>query len=924
MPQGILIKIAVDDKGNAKILDIGKNAKKVQKDIVDLDGVMKKVFAAGAVIYGIRAIGTGFQAATSEVIKYELALKRIQGIGQMAGTELDKAGKAARKLATETEYSASTIANSMLELVKAGFQKSEDLIQAVPSVLNLATASMMDLNYAATNTLSTMRQFNMGNEETARVANVMAGVLNATGSDAEDFMESMKYAGTVANVTGMSFEETAAMLGVLADAGIKGSQAGTTLRQMFLSLMQPTEATKKGLEKLNISGKTLSEVLYSLKQNGYTVLDFLEQFDKRAITGVLRLADDKAADKIKNLNIDLLNQMVTIGGISDTIRTSLDSTLKILVNNLNEVVLSIFDAFGPRPKDALDGIIKSVQDLDKWVDSNQDKIRELADVAGKVIEVAEELAKILGGVLLTGLDNLGLVVGLLATSQLPKLLRGFNSVINVLPSLTTATDQLYTTSFKVKENFAWYEKAKIPGAINTWTTSFEGLTAALAGGALAGGALYLALDQILRAWNSTLDRNMANVGVQTTPEGMKKQYDLVEKIKQNFDKIAAMEEAYGKIGSWTKDTELVKRYNALIRERNDLERQYIGPEGFGGRDAYKVFAGDAEAASKTLINLHSRMYPKFEEPKSEDKPTKKPKDLDIVGPENIFDILKKMEEESDSDLEEAFKNTTKVIDEAYQTSLENRLISQLENQERSLEAHKRHAEQEKEIVKSMSDSYWSMGESITSVYETIAEKKLQIAIESAEKEKQLVEDRFDTEIRLASGSAWRREMLEQRKAQAIVEAEKKVEAAKNAMEKRQRFVSNMKATADVTRAIIGTIAETHGNAALRIAAGLSVGALAGGYLAQLVSINYRDGGLVTGPGNTTSDSVPAVLSQGEWVLKARDVDRLGGPSGVQEIIDRGVTNNNRQGDIYITGTVLGTKQFVREVLLPDIRKELRR
>lgn len=899
----VLVKIAVDDKGNPKILEVNKNINKLKKSANDLGPVLEKAFAFAGVLLGLQKVAQGIGAATDEVLKYEQAMARIKGIGDITGDSLKSTSNLARDMAKHTEFSASAIAGAMLEVVKMGF-KAEELKNVMPSMLDLASAAMMDLNYAATNTISTMNQFGMSKtiEEVTRATNVLATVLNATGSDAEDFMESMKYAGAVAKTTGMSFEETAAMMGVLADAGIKGTQAGTTLRSMFIRFMQPTGAVKEGLKKLNIEGKTLSEVLFGLKKQGLSVIDFLETFDRTAITGTMRLADEDAMNKLKELNVDLLAQAVKIKDVADLVRDNLTDSFKQLVNNLNEIALSIFDAFGDRPRDAIAGLIEQVQVLDKWVDTNHKTFQNAAKVMASVLEIGGKLAST---VLPALVDNFKLIsatiVGIMVANRLPGMVKNFEGLDKTLS---------YT---------------------GVWSKTFSGFASNVGLAATAATTLSVAIDAIYNAWSQMIDKNTANVAIKTSIPDLEKQRDLVRKLRDHQEDIEEMQNRAG----WrnTNDPKKQAYYKKAYAELKALEQEYItGP--YGGAEAFNFNVGNFDKSSKFLHNLEQRLQALRSStkttpttPPTTPKPPKPPDTPDKDGKEEKIKPWMQLGVRG-SFLDTGYEKFEPKLnmDKAWEAEVEsyNLLSEVLLDIDRDREQKQLQAEYD--AHKLIVDSYWSMGESIASIYETISMKKAQIAIDAAEKEKAAIEQRFDAEIAAASGSTFRREMAEQKKAKAIIEADKKIEAAKRAAEKRQKAIDSAMATANVFKAVIGTIAETHGSASVRIAAGAVVAGIVGSYLAELVAINYRDGsqGLVTGPGNATSDSVNAKVSAGEWVLSKRDVDKLGGPSSIQQAIDRGSSYTNNRSNSITINTVIGTKQYVRESLIPEIRKELAR
>ena len=119
MANPLLLKIAVDDKGNPAIINLGKNAQKTQQQVMPLGNVMKAVFASAVVFKGIQLLTQGLRQAVSQAIEFELAVKRIGAIGGVSGDKLAGLSELARQLAVETEHSAVSIANAGLEIKKS-------------------------------------------------------------------------------------------------------------------------------------------------------------------------------------------------------------------------------------------------------------------------------------------------------------------------------------------------------------------------------------------------------------------------------------------------------------------------------------------------------------------------------------------------------------------------------------------------------------------------------------------------------------------------------------------------------------------------------------------------------------------------------------------------------------------------------------
>lgn len=202
--------------------------------------------AAGAMMRAIRGpieVAAEFQEAMS------LVRSVTNGI---TGEEFDQLRAQALELGAATTFSASQAAEGMGFLAKAGFSAQEQMA-AMPAMLDLARAGAVELGLAADIASNILSGFGLEATEMTRVADVMVATFTTANTDIPMLGETMKYIAPVARAAGMSLEEAAAMAGLLGNAGIQASQAGTTLRSMLTRLAAPGGEAAKTLEALGIS-----------------------------------------------------------------------------------------------------------------------------------------------------------------------------------------------------------------------------------------------------------------------------------------------------------------------------------------------------------------------------------------------------------------------------------------------------------------------------------------------------------------------------------------------------------------------------------------------------------------------------------------------------------------------------------------------
>src|SRR3990172_11166218 len=214
--------------------------------------------------------------------------------------EFDALSAKANELGGTTSFTTTEVANAMLELGRAGFSVTE-IDAAIASMLDLARASGTELPLATEIAASTLRGFNLEASEMTRVADVITATANLSALSVEDMGETLKYVSPIAAEVGLSLEETAKAVGTLANMGIKGSMAGTSLRQILVRLSKvevQDMLREQGVAALDSSGnlRNLGDVMIDIGKamSGMTNaqrLDWMhELFDQRAMTAGVKLA----------------------------------------------------------------------------------------------------------------------------------------------------------------------------------------------------------------------------------------------------------------------------------------------------------------------------------------------------------------------------------------------------------------------------------------------------------------------------------------------------------------------------------------------------------------------------------------------------------------------------------------------------------
>lgn len=186
-------------------------------------------------------------AATSMAAGFDDAMSQVQGALGGASTDMDGLRDLALQLGADTVFSATESAQAMVELAKGGLTEAQIKGGALAASMDLAAAGQLNLADAAATTVQMMGSFGLGAGDATRIANALAGAANASSADVSDLTQAMSQCSAQASLAGWSLEDTAAALALFADHGVKGSDAGTSLKTMLQRLAAPTDQAAEAI-----------------------------------------------------------------------------------------------------------------------------------------------------------------------------------------------------------------------------------------------------------------------------------------------------------------------------------------------------------------------------------------------------------------------------------------------------------------------------------------------------------------------------------------------------------------------------------------------------------------------------------------------------------------------------------------------------
>ena len=194
----------------------------------------------------------GFGAAIKTGADFEQQMARVGAIAESSKSELKAMSDQAVDLGAKTSKSAGEVAQGMEELAALGFSAKE-IMKAMPSVISASEASGADMAETATIMASSLNAFGLEAKDSGHVADLLAMAANKSAADISYMGDALKYAGPPAKALNVSLEDTSAAIGIMSDAGLEGSQAGTALRASFIRLAKPTKQSQKAMDAMGIS-----------------------------------------------------------------------------------------------------------------------------------------------------------------------------------------------------------------------------------------------------------------------------------------------------------------------------------------------------------------------------------------------------------------------------------------------------------------------------------------------------------------------------------------------------------------------------------------------------------------------------------------------------------------------------------------------
>ena len=414
---------------------------------IDMAGEQLSGFASGGVADALGSIGAAAetagraltmhitgklldvgQAALQVGMNFDASMSNVYGLMSslnLSQAQMDALRDTAREMGATTKFSASEAADAMGYMALAGWNDAQ-VIAGIPGVLNLAAAANMDLAKASDIVTDTMTPFGMAAERAGEAADVFAYAQANSNTTVEGLGEAMKYAAPTADAFGMTLQDTAAAMGVLANAGIKGSQGGTTLNAMLRDMKNNAKngaiaigKTKVALTNADGSYRSYAAIIRDIDKATSSMTASQRDAALGAIFGDESLKGILATLKQGPDALDAMTEgMYACGGaaadMAATMGDNLKGDLAILESGAQDMAIALSDWLMPAARGVVQGVtdlIGKFNTLDDGTKNTIFRIGAMAAAAGPLL--------LSGGKVLTLLSGVNpLVVGLGAAAAL--------------------------------------------------------------------------------------------------------------------------------------------------------------------------------------------------------------------------------------------------------------------------------------------------------------------------------------------------------------------------------------------------------------------------------------------------------------------------------------------------------------------------
>ena len=372
--------------------DAGEKARRAEGGFTVLKGAIANIAGniVTSAINGIKELATSAFNAGSD---FESGMSKVGAISGATGDDLDALRDKAKEMGASTKFTATESAEAFQYMAMAGW-KTSDMLDGISGVMNLAAASGEDLGEVSDIVTDALTAMGYSAGDAGHFADVLASASSNSNTNVGMMGNTFQYVAPIAGALGYSIEDTATAIGLMANAGIKGEHAGTSLRSVLTRLSSPPKECADAMQALGISMtnadgtmRPLSDVMGQLREKFNGLSESQQtQYAKaiagqEAMSGLLAIVNASPGDYQK-LTDSINDCSGAAEDMANTMNNNVSGQITLLKSKVEGIMIKIFDDASGKIREAIDKISDALDSVD-W-DSVGEKI---GDAIGKAVDV---------------------------------------------------------------------------------------------------------------------------------------------------------------------------------------------------------------------------------------------------------------------------------------------------------------------------------------------------------------------------------------------------------------------------------------------------------------------------------------------------------------------------------------------------------
>ena len=484
---------------NNAVSSLERNSRNIMKQGKQIEAAGKGIASVGSSLTSkvtLPIVGLG-AAAIKTAADFEAGMSKVQSISGASASEMDKLTQKAKEMGAKTKFSATESADAFSYMAMAGW-KTQDMLNGIEGIMYLAGATGEELATTSDIVTDALTAFGMTAADTNRFVDVLAKASSNANTNVSLMGETFKYVAPSAGALGYSVEDTAVAIGLMANSGIKASQAGTSLNSLFTRMAKPTKESQAAMDALGLSltdsegnMKSFATVMADMRK-GFSGLTETQKAQyaamlagKTGMSGLLGIVNATQSDFDK-LTQSIANSTGAAEAMYNVANDNLSGRLTVLKSTLESIAITMGEKLMPFVEKGV-GKLQELADkfgtLDDATLNTIIKVAAVAAAVGPAILIFGKMVGTVGKVVTTvgklgrALANAGGVIGLLTSPA--------GIVIGVLAAVAVATvlviknfDKIKAVAAKVKSALTEAFGPQIKSAVNGLHTIIKKITPA--------------------------------------------------------------------------------------------------------------------------------------------------------------------------------------------------------------------------------------------------------------------------------------------------------------------------------------------------------------------------------------------------------------------------------------------------------------